>query len=105
MVKNPPANAGDIRDAGLISGLGKYSEEGNGNPLQYACLEKSHGPRNTVGIGSQKVGQDGKQLSSSTGRREEQINSDSPESAELQGRVAWGVLETRWKGPLLLETA
>ena len=36
VVKNPPANAGD---AGLISGLGRSSGEGNGNPLQYSCLE------------------------------------------------------------------
>ena len=39
MVKNLPANAGDIRDEGSISGLGRSSGEGNGNPLQYYCLE------------------------------------------------------------------
>ena len=38
MVKNPPANAGDVRDAGSIPGLGRSSGEGNGNPLQYSCL-------------------------------------------------------------------
>ena len=38
MVRNPPANAGDIRDAGLIPGLGR-SGGGCGNPLQYSCLE------------------------------------------------------------------
>ena len=38
MVKNPPANAGDAGDTGLIPGSGK-SPEGNGNPLQYSCLE------------------------------------------------------------------
>ena len=38
-VKNPPANAGDPRDDGLmIPGLGRYHEDGNGNPLQYSCL-------------------------------------------------------------------
>ena len=37
--KNPPANAGDTRDLGLIPGLEK-SPEGNGNQLQYSCLEK-----------------------------------------------------------------
>ena len=41
MVKNPPANAGDARDLGLIPGLGRSSGEGNGNPLQYSCLENS----------------------------------------------------------------
>ena len=41
VIKNPPANAGDIRDTGLISGLGRSPREGNGNPLQYSCLENS----------------------------------------------------------------
>ena len=41
MVKNLPANAGDTRDAGSISGLGRSPGEGNGNPLQYSCLENS----------------------------------------------------------------
>ena len=35
VVKNPPANAGDM---GLILGLGKSSGKENGNPLQYSCL-------------------------------------------------------------------
>ena len=39
MVKNPPANIGDVRYVGLTSGLGRSSGEGHGNPLQYACLE------------------------------------------------------------------
>ena len=39
MVKNPPANAGDARDTGLISGSGRTPGGGNGNPLQYSCLE------------------------------------------------------------------
>ena len=38
-VKNLPANAGDIRDAGLISGLERFPGGGHGNPLQYSCLE------------------------------------------------------------------
>ena len=37
-VKRPPADAGDIRDPGSISGLGRPSGEGRGNPLQYSCL-------------------------------------------------------------------
>ena len=41
MVKNPPANAGDIRDAGLIPGSGRSPREGNGNPFQYSCLGHS----------------------------------------------------------------
>ena len=34
-----PASAGDVRDAGSIPGLGRSPGEGNGNPLQYSCLE------------------------------------------------------------------
>ena len=38
VVKNPPANAGDTRDMGPISGSGRFPGVGNGNPLQYSCL-------------------------------------------------------------------
>jgi len=41
MVKNPPANARDAGDAGSIPGSERYPEGGNGNPLQYSCLESS----------------------------------------------------------------
>ena len=41
MVKNLPANAGDAKDAGSIPGSGRSPGEGNGNPLQYSCLENS----------------------------------------------------------------
>ena len=46
VVKNLPANAADV---GLIPGLGRSSGVGNGNALQYPCLENSHGQRNLVG--------------------------------------------------------
>ena len=39
VVKNPPANAGDARDAGSISGSGRSPGGGHGNPLKYSCLE------------------------------------------------------------------
>ena len=39
MLKNPPANAGDVRNIGLIPGSGRYPGEGNGNLLQYSCLK------------------------------------------------------------------
>ena len=39
VVKNPPANAGDFRDSGSIPGSGRPPGGGNGNPLQYSCLE------------------------------------------------------------------
>ena len=38
MVKNSPANAGDIRDIGLIPGLGRSLGVGNGHPFHYSCL-------------------------------------------------------------------
>ena len=39
VVKNLPDNAGDVRDAGSIPGCGRSSGGGNGNSLQYSCLE------------------------------------------------------------------
>ena len=41
MVKDPLANAGDVRDMGLISGSGRSPGGGHGNSLQYSCLENS----------------------------------------------------------------
>ena len=41
MVKNPSANAGEARDAGLIPELERFPGGGNSNPLQYGGLEKS----------------------------------------------------------------
>ena len=39
LVKNWSANAGDTRDKDLIPESGTFPREGNGNPLQYSCLE------------------------------------------------------------------
>ena len=41
MVKNLPANAGHTRDPGSIPGSGRSPGEGNGNPLQYSCLQNT----------------------------------------------------------------
>ena len=49
MVKNAPANAGDTRDADSIPGLGRSPAVGNGNPLQYSCLD------NPMDIGALRV--------------------------------------------------
>ena len=46
VVRNLPANAGDIRDSGSIPGLGKY---GHGNSVQYSSLENPHGQKSLVG--------------------------------------------------------
>ena len=53
VVKNLPANAGDVRDVGLVPG------ERQGNPLQYSCLENPMDREEPVGLqstGSQRVG-------------------------------------------------
>ena len=39
VVNNPPANARDTKDTGLTPGLGRFPGVGNGNALQYSCLE------------------------------------------------------------------
>ena len=46
MVKNPPANAGDV---GLFPGLGRSPREENSYPLQYSCLENPHGQSSLAG--------------------------------------------------------
>ena len=58
-VKNLAAKAGNIRDMGSIPGLGRSPGEGNGNPLQYSCLENPMDRGAWWGysqIGSQRVG-------------------------------------------------
>ena len=49
VVKNPPADAGDIRDQYLIPGPGRSPGRGHGNPLQYSLPEESHGQRRLAG--------------------------------------------------------
>ena len=60
VVKNLPANAGDIRDAGSIPGPRRYPGEGYGNPFQYSCLEIlwTEEPGRLQSIGSHRVGHD-----------------------------------------------
>ena len=48
MVKNLPANAGDLRDVDLIPGSGRSPEGGHGNPRQYSCLENRQEQRSLV---------------------------------------------------------
>ena len=56
---NSPANAGDIRDVGLIPGSGR-SPGGHGHLLQYSCLEnlRTEEPGRLQSMGSQRVGHD-----------------------------------------------
>ena len=61
MVKNMPANAGDIRYVGLIPGSGRSPGRGHGNPLQYSCLENPRDreePGGLQSIGSHRVRHD-----------------------------------------------
>ena len=54
VVKDPPANAGDARDAGLIPRSGRSPGGGNDNPLQYSCLgdlmNREHGGLQSMGL-------------------------------------------------------
>ena len=60
VIKSLLANAGDIRDMGLISGLGRFPGRGNGNTLQYSCLENpwTEEPGGLQSMGPQRVGHD-----------------------------------------------
>ena len=49
VVKNLPAYSGDTGYVGLILGSGSFPRGGNGNPVQYSCLEKSHGQGSLAG--------------------------------------------------------
>ena len=59
MVKNPPLNAGGIRNVGSMPGSGRSPGEGHDNPLQYSCLENSpwtEEPGGLQSMGLQRVG-------------------------------------------------
>ena len=60
VVKNLPANARDIRDAGSVPGSGRSPGGGQGNPLQYSCLEvpMEREPGRLQSMGSQRVRHD-----------------------------------------------
>ena len=60
LVKNPPANAGDARDMGPISGSERCPREGKDNPLQYSSLENpmEEEPGRLPSLGLQRVGHD-----------------------------------------------
>ena len=57
VIKNLPVNAGDVRDAGSIPGSGRSPGGGNGNLLQYSCLENpmTEKPGRLQSMGSQRV--------------------------------------------------
>ena len=49
VVKNPPANTGNVRDTGSSPGLGRFPEEGHDNPLQYFLPGESNGQKSLSG--------------------------------------------------------
>ena len=49
VIKNPPANAEDMRDSSLIPGSGRSPGGGHSNLLQYSCLEESYGQSSLMG--------------------------------------------------------
>ena len=53
VVKNPPASAGQSGDVSLIPELGRSLEGGHGNPLQFSCLENTHGQKSLGGCSPQ----------------------------------------------------
>ena len=57
VVKSLPANAGEVRDTGLILGLGRSSRGGHGNSGQYSCLENpwTEDPGGLQSTGLQRV--------------------------------------------------
>ena len=61
MVKNPPASAGDAGDSSSVLESGGSPAGGNGNSLQYSCLENpwAEEPGGLQSTGSQRVGNDG----------------------------------------------
>ena len=70
VIKNPPANVRDVRDAGSIPRLGRSTGQGHGNPLQYSCLENPGEQRSLAGYSpwSRKESDTMKQLSMHTHR-------------------------------------
>ena len=68
VVKNPPANVGDKRDAGLIPRLGSSPREGHGHLLQYSCLENpwTEESGKLYSIESQRVGSNWSDLACKT---------------------------------------
>ena len=55
VVKNLPVNEGDAGDSGSIPGLEQSLGGGNGNPLQYFCLESSRDPGGLQSMASQRI--------------------------------------------------
>ena len=90
VIKNLPANAGDLRDAGLTPGLGRSPGGGHGNPLQYSCLENpmDRGAWRATVHGASRIWTWLKRLSTHTQARELCLTSCTTWASLLHGM--WG---------------
>ena len=89
MVKNPPDNAGDIRDVRLIPGLGRTPGGGHGYPLQYSCLKDpmDRGAWRAMVHGVTKSQTQLKRLSSGSIWRTLQPHKPSPQTHRCQNQT------------------
>ena len=89
VVKDLPGNGGDIRDEGLIPGLGRSPEGGYGNPLQHSCLGQSHGQRSLMGYSPQDHKESG--TNEATSLHSLHTLSLEKEMAALSSILAWRI--------------
>ena len=97
VVKNSPANAGDIKEVDLIPGLGRSPRGGHGNPFQCSCLENpwTEEPGRLQFIGLQRVTHDWSDLACKHAR---QINRRKANKKILRTCIppVWGSLAAHW---------
>ena len=89
MVKNPPANIGDVRDVGSIPGSGRSPGRGHGNPLQYFCL-KNPMDRGAWWATVHGIAKSWTRLSTHT----------HTHHTGCYHRSSWDLLSVTWPGPL-----
>ena len=93
LVKNLPANAGDTGDQGSILELGRSPGEGNGNPLQYSCLENLMNRQTLWTIGLQRIRHDWSNLAhtSFSGLKKQWNHKDPAKTLEADrpGLATW----------------
>ena len=95
VVKNPSANAGDLRGLGWIPGSGRSPGGGHGNPLQYSCPENPHGQRSLVGYSLQGH----KELDAEATEYMCKVSQPFFHSLNQYWNLCWGnSLEAQWLG-------
>ena len=98
VVKNPPVNAGDVRDVGSIPGSGRSPGGGHGNTLQYSCLEKPKDRRTwwTTVYGVVKSQTRLKQLSAHTPMNVKVKRSEGRQSCPQNVTCQWSYRSLGW---------